>query len=452
MTKIKFYGAANEVTGSNHVLECEGITVVIDCGFFQGVKVCDEKNTAPFPYDVAKVDTLFITHAHLDHVGRIPKLFNEGFKGKIYSTPPTREIAKLILEDTLRIITEEAKEHGHQPLFQEDAVHRAMEHWETVAYDKVVELSGGLSAIFRDAGHILGSAMVEFTRNGKKLVFTGDLGNSPSPLLPDTEQLTGIDYLVTEATYGDRAHENISERTKQLKDAIDETIKNKGVLMIPAFSVERTQDLLLELNDMVEGKQIPEVPIFVDSPLAIRVTKVYSQYSSYFNQETKDQIKGGDDIFKFPKLRFTERASDSIAIRDVPNPKIILAGSGMSNGGRIMHHEQHYLPDPQSILLLVGYQAVGTTGRMLEEGAKSVKIYDEDIPVRAKVTEISGYSAHKDRDALVDFVSNMKSQLKKVFVVHAELGAGLFFAQRVRDYLDIDTTVPKYGDVAEIDF
>ena len=452
MTKLKFYGAAHEVTGSNHLLECDGVTALIDCGFFQGVKVCDTKNTEHFPYNAAKVDALLVTHAHLDHVGRIPKLFNEGFKGKIYSTPPTREIAKLILEDTLRIITEEAKEHGHEPLFHEDAIHRAMEHWDTVPYDKVVELPGGLTATFRDAGHILGSAMVEFTRNGKKLVFSGDLGNSPSPLLPDTASIEGADYLVTEGTYGDRAHENLGGRTNQLKDAIEETVKNGGVLMVPAFSVERTQDLLLEINDMVEGKQIPEIPIFVDSPLAIRVTKVYSEYASYFNQETKNQIKGGDDIFKFPKLRFTERASDSMAIRDVPNPKIILAGSGMSNGGRIMHHEQNYLPDPKSILLLVGYQAVGTTGRMLEEGAKTIAIYDQEVPVRAKVIEIEGYSAHKDRDALVDFVGEAKGTLKKVFVVHAELGAGLFFAQRIRDYLNIDADVPKYGDVAEIDF
>ncbi len=452
MTKIKFYGAANEVTGSNHLLECDGVSALIDCGFFQGVKVCDVKNTNPFPYNPAHVDSLFVTHAHLDHVGRIPKLFNEGFRGKIYSTPPTREIAKLILEDTLRIITEEAKEHGHQPLFHEDSVHRAMEHWETVPYEKVIELPSGLTARFLDAGHILGSSMVEFTRNGKKLVFSGDLGNSPSPLLPDTVQLSDVDYFVTEATYGDRIHEAVGERTNQLREVIEETIKNNGVLMVPAFSVERTQDLLLELNDMVENHQIPETPIFVDSPLAIRVTKVYSQYSSYFNQETKDQIKGGDDIFRFPKLRFTERASDSMSIRDVPNPKIILAGSGMSNGGRIMHHEQNYLPDPKSILLLVGYQAVGTTGRMLEEGAKVVNIFEEEIPVRAKVVTINGYSAHKDRDALLDFISGMKNKIRKVFVVHAELGAGLFFAQRVRDYLNIDATVPKYGDVAEIDF
>lgn len=452
MAKLKFYGAANEVTGSNHLLECDGVTVMVDCGFFQGVKVCDIKNTELFPYKVADVDALFVTHAHLDHVGRIPKLFNEGFKGKIYSTPPTREIAKLILDDTLRIIETEAKEDGHEPLFHEDAVHRTFENWETVSYEKVIELEDNLSARFLDAGHILGSAMVEFTRNSKKILFSGDLGNSPSPLLPDTAPLPAVDYLVTEATYGDRAHEDLSRRTEQLKAVIEDTIKKGGVLMVPAFSVERTQDLLLELNDMVEGHQIPEIPIFVDSPLAIRVTKVYSGHTDYFNKETKDKIKGGDDIFKFPKLRFTERASDSMGIKEVPAPKIILAGSGMSNGGRIMHHEQNYLPDSKNTLLIVGYQAVGTTGRMIEEGAKHVQIYNQDIPVRASVVTINGYSAHKDTNALVDFVEEAKGTLKKVFVVHAELGAALFFAQRVRDYLDIDAMVPARGDVAEIDF
>jgi len=222
--------------------------------------------------------------------------------------------------------------------------------------------------------------------------------------------------------------------------------------MIPAFSIERTQDLLFELNAMVEGKTIPEIPVFVDSPLAIKVTKVFSDSKSYFNKDIQDTMSGGDDIFKFPKLRFTERSQDSIAIKDVPNPKIIIAGSGMSNGGRIMHHERNYLPDPKSTLLLVGYQAVGTMGRALQEGIKSVRIFDEDVPVRAKVVTLQGYSAHKDMNALLEFVTEMQDSVKKVFVVHAELGAGLFFAQRVRDYLGIDARVPKTGDVVEIDF
>ncbi|OHA79343.1 MAG: hypothetical protein A2747_02790 [Candidatus Yonathbacteria bacterium RIFCSPHIGHO2_01_FULL_44_41] len=452
MMKLKFYGAAGEVTGSNHILEGDGVNIMIDCGFFQGVKVCDDKNNDPFPYDPAIIDALFVTHAHLDHVGRIPKLMNEGFKGKIYSTPPTREIAKLMLEDTLRVIAREAKADGHEPLYHEDAVGKAFAHWEAIPYDKEVVFKNDLRVCFRDAGHILGSAMIEMTHNSKKLIFSGDLGNSPSPLMPDTALLSNVDFLVMEAVYGDRVHENLLERSNRLKEVIEETVARGGTLMIPAFSIERTQDLLFELNAMVEGKTIPEIPVFVDSPLAIKVTKVFSDSKSYFNKDIQDTMSGGDDIFKFPKLRFTERSQDSIAIKDVPNPKIIIAGSGMSNGGRIMHHERNYLPDPKSTLLLVGYQAVGTMGRALQEGIKSVRIFDEDVPVRAKVVTLQGYSAHKDMNALLEFVTEMQDSVKKVFVVHAELGAGLFFAQRVRDYLGIDARVPKTGDVVEIDF
>ena len=449
--RLKFYGAAGEVTGSNHILEGDGVSIMIDCGFFQGVKVCDDKNSDPFPYNPATIDALFVTHAHLDHVGRIPKLMNEGFKGKIYSTPPTRDIAKLMLEDTLRVIAREAKADGHEPLYYEDAVQKAFDHWEAIPYDKEIVFKDDLRVKFRDAGHILGSAMVEMDHNGKRLIFSGDLGAS-SVLMPDSALLSNVDYLVMEAVYGDRIHEDLAERANNFRKVIEETIARGGALVIPAFSIERTQDLLFELNEMIENNLIPEIPVFVDSPLAIRVTKVFSDSKSYFNKEIQDTIKGGDDIFKFPKLRFTERSQDSIAIKDVPNPKIIIAGSGMSNGGRVLHHERNYLPDSKSTLLLVGYQAVGTMGRSLQEGMKSVRIFDEDVPVRAKVVTIQGYSAHKDMNALLEFVTEMQDSLKKVFVVHAEMGAGLFFAQRVRDYLGVDTRVPKSGDVIEIDF
>ncbi len=450
--KLKFYGAAGEVTGSNHILEGDGVTLMIDCGFFQGVKVCDDKNMEPFPYDPSTIDAVFVTHAHLDHIGRIPKLLNEGFKGKIYSTPPTREIAKLMFDDTIRVIGREAKADGHEPLYREDAVEKAMAHWEAIPYEQDVGFKDDLRVRFRDAGHILGSAMLEISRKGKKLVYSGDLGNSPAPLLPDTALLSNIDYLVMEAVYGDRVHQDLNLRAQRLEEVIEDTVMRGGTLMIPAFSIERTQDLLFELNEMVEGKKIPEIPIFVDSPLGIKVTKVYSENESYFNKEIRAEIKGGDDIFKFPKLRFTERSQDSIAIKDVQGPKIVIAGSGMSNGGRILHHERNYLSDPKSTLLLVGYQAAGTMGRMLQEGAKTVRIFDENVPVRAKVVVIQGYSAHKDMNALLEFVTVMQDSLKKIFVVHAELGAGLFFAQRVRDYLGINTTVPKSGEVVEIDF
>lgn len=450
MLKLGFYGAAGEVTGSNHLVEGAGAKILIDCGFFQGVKVCDDKNSNPFPYDPSTIDALFVTHAHLDHIGRIPKLVNEGFKGTIYSTPPTRAIAKLMLEDTLRVIEREAKEDNHDPLYREDAVERAMAQWKTIAYDTDVVI-GELHIRFRDAGHILGSAMLEIEHNRKKLAYSGDLGNSPAPLLEDTKLLSGINYLVMEAVYGDRTHEDRASRVHILENVIEDTVNRGGVLMIPAFSIERTQDLLYELNELVEGKRIPEVPVFVDSPLAIRVTEVYRENKGYFNKETVADINRGDDIFKFPKLRFTERSQDSIAIKDVPAPKIIIAGSGMSNGGRILHHERNYLSDPKSTLLLIGYQAVGTMGRALQEGIKKVRIFDEDIPVNAKIVAINGYSAHKDTNALLEFAGTMQDTVKKIFLVHAEPGVALFFAQRLRDYLGIDTRIPKEGETIEID-
>src|SRR3989344_5790624 len=292
--------------------------------------------------------------------------------------------------------------------------------------------------------------MIEFTHQGKKNVFTGDLGNSPAPLLRDTETITDADYLIMEAVYGDRNHEAKNERKSKLEDVIEDTISRGGVLMIPAFSLERTQDLLFEFNELIENNRIPKVPVFLDSPLAIKLTEVYRKNEEYFNKETKHEIRTGDDIFKFPMLTFTLNSKDSMAIKDVKNPKVIIAGGGMSNGGRILHHERNYLPDPKSTLLLVGYQAVGTIGRALAEGAKEVTVKGERIPVRARVVVIEGYSAHKDSDALFHFVENTADSVKKVFLVHGELKSLLFFAQKVRDYLGVNAVVPEEGAQIEL--
>ncbi|MHB8651851.1 MAG: MBL fold metallo-hydrolase [Minisyncoccota bacterium] len=456
---IGFYGAAGMVTGSNFLFtisplgeRTHPLRIMIDCGLFQCGKTCEEKNRQPFPYDPKTVDVLIITHAHLDHVGRIPRLVKEGFKGSIYSTVPTKAIAQLVMVDSLGVLRKEAHREGKDPLYDEHDVERVMALWRTQEYRVTFDLSNGVSAILHDAGHILGSSMVELSRGDKKIVFTGDLGNSPAPLLHDTDHLERADYLVMEAVYGDREHEDRDRRRALLEDAIEDAVSRGGALVIPAFSIERTQEVLYEINALVEHKKIPEVPVFLDSPLAIKVTDIYKEYESYFNVSATKEIRSGDDIFNFPRLHLTMRREESETIARVPNPKIIIAGSGMSNGGRVVEHHKHYLPDPKSTVLIVGFQAAGTLGRLLQEGAKEVDIGGERIPVRAKIVTLHGYSAHKDVVGLFDFVEGLADGLEKVFIVHAESTSALFFAQRLRDYLGIDAVSPEEGETVSIEF
>lgn len=450
-TKIIFYGGIGEVTGANFMIDdaISSLKILIDCGLFQGSKEMEEKNAEHFAYDPKDVDYLFVTHAHLDHVGRIPKLIHDGFRGKIYSTAPTKEIAEFVLNDSLGLLKKE--NDGQEMYFNEQDIRQAMSLWETVEYHQEISI-GDIKVVARDAGHILGSTMYEFTRNGHKLVFTGDLGNSPSPLLPDTESLSGVNYLIMESVYGDRNHENRDDRHNLLEDVIEDTMRAGGTLMIPAFSVERTQEMLFEIENMMEHSRIPLAPVFLDSPLGIEVTDIYKKYASYLNETAREFIKTGDGIFKFPQLHQTLSTEQSKAIFQSNPRKIIIAGSGMSNGGRILHHEKHYLPDSKNTLLLVGYQEIGSTGRILQEGAKMVKIMGDEIPVNAKVVSIHGYSAHKDSDHLLEFVDQTSDTLKKVFVCMGEPRSSLFLVQRLRDYIGIDAIAPDLEQVVEIEF
>lgn len=452
--KLSFLGAVEEVTGSNFLLESLTGTpgkYLVDCGLYQGGRVCNPDNANPFPFDPKTIDVLFVTHAHLDHVGRIPHLVKAGFKGKIYSTPPTREIGELQLIDSLGVLTKEAKYHNCEILYNEDDVVRAMARWEVAEYHEPIEV-GDMTVVFRNAGHIMGSAMVEFmSADGKKIVFTGDLGNSPDTLLPDTEAITDATYLVMESVYGDRNHEDRTNRTAILEDVIESTMHNNGTLMIPAFSIERTQQILYEIEEMMEHSRIPLVPVFLDSPLAIKVTSIYKKYASYFKANVREHIETGDTIFKFPQLQMTLSSDESKAIAGQSKRKIVMAGSGMLNGGRILHHAKHYLPDPNSTLLLVGYQAAGSLGRLLQEGAKEVRIFGETVLVRAKVVTISGYSGHKDSDELQEFARHTADTVKQVFVVIGEPKSSLFLTQRLRDYYGINATAPKVGDSVEIE-
>lgn len=449
---ITFLGGVRSATGSHFLLESGTTKIAIDCGLFQGCKICGDKNREPFPYDPASVDVLFVTHAHLDHIGRIPKLVKDGFSGTIYSTAPTKDIADLMLIDSLGVLSKEAKSDKSSLIYTKEDVERTMGLWRTVSYGEEIGIKGGFSVTLEDSGHILGSAMIEVVYSARKIVFTGDLGNSPSPLLHEGKPVFDADYMVIESVYGDRNHKDGEERKYALERIIKETTSKKGVLMIPAFSIERTQELLFELGDLVESKKIPPVPVFLDSPLAIHVTALYKKYGKYFNEDVRHTMEKGDDIFKFPRLKFTLKTKESLAIKSVPNPKIIIAGSGMSNGGRIVRHEKLYLPDPNNTLLLVGYQAAGTPGREIQDGARTVNIAGDDVSVRARVVTIEGYSAHKDSDALLEFVARATPSLKKVFVVQGEPKSALFFVQRIRDYLGIPAIAPEEGERVELEF
>lgn len=449
--KLTFCAGVGSVTGANFLLEGEGKHFLIDCGLTQGTKLADDVNWHPFQYVPSEIDILFITHAHIDHIGRIPKLYTDGFRGRIISTIPTMDLALPMLMDTVAILGR-SKENGLDVMYNEDVVNGILRLWEGVAYHQAINVDHGFTVRYLDAGHILGSAMVEFTYNGTKILFTGDLGNSPSPILPDTEPISDITYLVMESVYGDRLHENRDERKKRLEQVIEDNYKRKGTLVIPTFSLERTQELLYEINDLVENKRIPQMPIFLDSPLGIRLTSIYRKSTDYLNEKAKSLISSGDDIFSFPGLRVTLETEDSKHILTTPNPKIVIAGSGMSNGGRVLHHEMNYLPHPENTLLLTGYQAAGTMGRMIEDGASSVTIMGTGVPIKANIVKISGYSGHKDADALVGFVEQIASNVKKVFPVMGEPKSSLFLAQRLRDYLGVDAYVPVEDESFELDF
>ncbi len=445
IAKITFYGGTGSVTGANFLLEIDDKKILIDCGLTQGLELTDNINWAPFSYDPKEIDILFITHSHIDHIGKIPKLIYEGFHGKIYSTKPTRALTGPMLLDTAGILSKN-KQFSLDKIYSEENVNAAFLQWLSFDYHERIKITDNLEVSFKNAGHILGSAMIEFIYKGKKILFTGDLGNSPSPLLPDTEKITDADYLIMESVYGDRNHESRNDRRNLLERVIEDNYKRKGILIIPTFSLERSQELLFELNDLVTNNRIPIMPIFFDSPLAIHLTEIFKQFGNYFNETAKKVLSKDKYLFDFPGLHSTLQSEESKMINDAPNPKIVIAGSGMSSGGRIVHHEKHYLPDPNNTILLTGYQALGTVGRLVQEGIKRVHISGEDVDVRAHVVTILGYSGHKDGDGLFNFVEYMQDKVKKVFVVMGEPKSAMFLVQRLRDNLGIEASAPLKGD------
>jgi metallo-beta-lactamase family protein len=445
------FGGVGSVTGANFLLEINNKKILVDCGLFQGIPNESTVNAEKFDYDPATIDFLFITHAHADHIGKVPKLVQDGFKGVIYSTPETKAISELMLLDMAKINENNMRDKGVPALYTAQDVEKALGLWQTINYHENKDFDGFKLELF-DAGHILGSAMYKFTfEGGQSMMFSGDIGNSPSPLLRSTEVVTGLKYLLMESVYGDRNHEDKADRDTKFKAIVSDVIEKGGTLLVPIFSLERTQVILYELNLLFESKQLKSIPVFLDSPLAIHVTEVYEKITKDYNNEIKAEIKGGDDIFKFPKLKETAQVRDSQEIINVPGPKIILAGSGMSTAGRILNHEQIYLPDPKATLLLVGYQAPGTLGRQLEEGIKEVVITNKKVKVNSRVEMISGFSAHADSNALVEFVSHTAQTLKQVFVVMGEPKSSIFLAQRLNDELGVKAIMPERGKRYELD-
>lgn len=448
--KITFCGAAREVTGSSYYVEGDNVRFLVDCGLFQGNKVADEKNQHEFPFDPKKLDFVLLTHAHLDHCGRIPLLCKRGFKGKVYTVEPTVGLARLILEDAAGLIGNEAQENDEEPLYTIANVVEILDRFEGYKYHEPTTVKGVRFEFF-DAGHILGSAIIKVVVDGKTIVFSGDLGNPPVPLLKTTEFLKSADYVLIESTYGNRRHEDVHLRTQRLISALRTSVMNNGVLLIPAFAVERTQEILHDINEAVEKGNLPYFPMFLDSPLAIRATEVFKEYSHYYNQQALAELTKDDDLFSFPGLKMTDTTEQSKMINNVPSPKVIMAGSGMMHGGRIRHHLRRYLEEKNCTLLIVGYMVEGSLGRDLYEGAKSIKLFGDRINVNAKVIPIGAFSGHADQPKLLEWLDHFTHKPQRIFVTHGEEQSALDLAESIKKTMGIDTEVPYLFDEVTLD-
>jgi metallo-beta-lactamase family protein len=454
MLRLTMCGGAGTVTGSNFLID-DGVTkLLVDCGIEQGSDFSAAQMYGPFPYDPKLITALAVTHAHLDHVGRIPKLVKEGFVGAIYSTPPTRDLAELIMRDSANILASDARRLGRAPLYEPQDVDAALKLWQPIEYHAEQEITPGLSIYLRNTGHILGSASVRVkAADGSTVALTGDIGNSPSPLLPDWEPVLDADALLMESVYGDRLHPPQAARVELLRNTLKAAVAKGGAILIPAFSMERTQLMLYELSNFFADGSLPKMPVFLDSPLAINVTEVYEKWGpTYFKKEAEDEMKREKSLFEFPFLTKTKSREESEKISDTPNPKIIIAGAGMSHGGRIGRWEQRYLPDPSTTLLIVGYQAPGSPGRRIQDGEQHIHIEGQEVLARAKVVILEGWSAHADRDELLKFaeaaIANKRT--KAIFTALGEPSAERFLAQRIHDYVGGNAIVPLAGQTWEI--
>ncbi len=445
--KLTTFGGAGQVTGSNFLIEGPRGKVLVDCGIEQGKDYCESCSFDDFPYDVPSIDALVITHAHLDHVGRAPRLMKYGFKGKVYMTPPTRDLAELILRDSAHILAEDAKHRGLDPLYESHDVDAFLARVETLPYREEREIAPGISLLLRDTGHILGSASVRIkAEDGTALAITSDLGGSPAVLLPDAEPIDDADVVLIESVYGDRQNPEREHRVPSLRDTLKKAIARGGAIVMPSFSIERTQLMLYEIGRMMETKELPEIPVYLDSPLAISVTAIYEKWGKqYFKTDVQGEIAKEGSIFNFPFLKFTRDREESDLIAHAANPKLIIAGAGMSHGGRVGKWEKMYLPDPNSTLVMVGYQAPGSPGRILQDGGKRVMIDRAEVRVRAKVEILHGWSGHADRDGLLEYAQSCLPRTKAFLVGLGEPASARFLAQRIHDFAGRRAVVTAKG-------
>lgn len=451
--KLEFHGAARGVTGSHIVLDTGDFRLGIDAGFFQGSE--SDQNRLGFGHDPRLLDALLLTHAHLDHSGRIPMLFKEGFRGPIYTTPATADICKIMLNDSAHLMKEMADRKSRiggkpgrnqdLPLYTEEDVERAMHCFKPVAYNEKRNIRG-VSVEFRDAGHILGSAIIELSIGEKKLILSGDLGRPGTPFLRDPEKVDEADWMVLESTYGNKNHEDIADRGKKLLKIVLETLDRGGNVVIPAFAIGRTQEVLYELNPYAETGKLKGVKCFVDSPMAVSAVEIYRQHPECFDEETLALLKEGDSPLEFPGIKYVRSKDESKAINDLREPHIIISASGMATGGRVLHHLLHNLERKECTILFVGYQGNGTLGRRLLDGAKRVEIMDKLLDVKARIESLDGFSAHAGRSEIMDWLHAFKRLPSEIFLNHGEPSATEALAETIRNEFGTKVIVPTINE------
>ncbi|RJR27229.1 MAG: MBL fold metallo-hydrolase [Desulfobacteraceae bacterium] len=460
MIRVTCLGGAGSVTGSNYLIESpSGKRMLIDCGLFQGGGAIERRNWEPWGFDPQNVDTLFLTHAHIDHSGRIPKLVKDGFKGRIITSPPTAELCEIMLLDAAHIQemdadweTRKNRRQGKgevMPLYTARDAETSLKLLSPVERDQLINIEQGVKARLRNAGHILGSSILELwlEEGGEtvKIVFSGDLGKKDQLIVQNPHEVFDADYLFLESTYGNRRHRSFEESKKELLEAIRFSVAKGEKTLIPAFAVERTQEILYVLAEFHRLGQLPDIPIYLDSPLAIKATEIFRKNKKYYDEEAKAIVDQGYDPFHMPNLRFTLSTRESIAINEKGGPAIVIAGNGMCTAGRIKHHLKHNLWREGSSIVFVGFQAEGTTGRRIIDGAKQIRNFGEMVAVRSKVFTIGGFSAHADQDDLLDWVSNFESS-PRVFLVHGEAKSSEILAKEIENRFHLSVHIPRWKE------